>query len=82
MKSRWRSHESGVKPDPLGPDSPIQAISLLTGETGTGKSLVAKALHYGGSRAFKPLKTVNCSALPENLLESGLYRLSRSMESV
>ena len=29
MKSRWRSHESGVKPGPLAPDSPIQAISLL-----------------------------------------------------
>jgi len=43
---------------------------LVTGPSGTGKELVAQALHNGGNRANKPLIKVNCSALSENLLES------------
>ena len=49
------------------------ATVLLRGESGTGKTLVAKALHYNSKRAEKPFIVVNCSALPETLLESELF---------
>jgi two-component system, NtrC family, response regulator HydG len=51
----------------------LETTVLITGESGTGKSLAAKALHYSGSRALTPLVTVNCSVLSENLLESELF---------
>lgn len=49
------------------------ATVLLRGESGTGKTLVAKALHYNSKRHEKPFIVVNCSALPETLLESELF---------
>jgi len=51
----------------------LETTVLITGESGTGKSLAAKGLHYSGGRALNPLVTVNCSALSENLLESELF---------
>ncbi len=46
---------------------------LITGPSGTGKELIARAIHYKGARARKPLVTVNCGGIPENLLESELF---------
>lgn len=46
---------------------------LLQGESGTGKDLVTKVIHYEGRRAEKPFMDINCTAMPENLIESELF---------
>jgi DNA-binding NtrC family response regulator len=75
----WRKHLIGAS---RAMERTIQVIRLvgcrrstvlITGETGTGKEMVARALHLASPRAHLPMVTVNCNALPETLLEAELF---------
>jgi len=53
--------------------APTNTTVLISGRTGTGKELVARAIHYNSPRSHKPLVDINCGALPDQLVESELF---------
>ncbi len=55
----------------------LDTTVLLTGETGTGKQLIARAMHYGSPRKDRPLIEVNCAAIPDTLFESELFGFTK-----
>ena len=79
VREPWRNLLIGESPRLKNIAETIRLIAnrrctvLITGETGTGKEVVARAIHKAGNRAQFPLVSVNCSALPEPLLEAELF---------
>ncbi len=68
LSAAWHEVERKLE-QVSGTDVPV----LVTGESGTGKDLVSRAIHFNSKRAAKPFVTVNCAAIPETMLESVLF---------
>jgi DNA-binding NtrC family response regulator len=59
--------------------SRVRSTALILGETGVGKELIAKAIHYNSDRAEKPFVRVNCAAMPESMLEAELFGIDKNV---
>jgi transcriptional regulator with GAF, ATPase, and Fis domain len=79
----WRKHVIGQSRAMMKVCEIIQLVAskrctvLISGETGTGKEVIAKAIHAASPRASRPIVAVNCTALPENLIEAELFGHSK-----
>lgn len=82
-KESWRAFLVGDSPvmqpvfDTIRILGPRRSTVLIQGETGTGKEMVARALHAASTRAMAPMVSVNCTALPDTLLEAELFGHTR-----